>query len=202
MGLREEKKERTRREILDVALSLFRERGYDNTRVQDIIASVGISEGTFFNYFPTKESLLHEFAVDQVDLYRGMVEHELEARDRPVPDRLRELMKVTAIAIAQDRELQEVIYTRSDLFEAEGVLKEKTLRMYDLLAELFETGQERDEIRDHVEPKQLAEVLMGIYYLTTLNWLTGWWGDGGEGLEPRLGRAVDLFLDGCVGRRA
>jgi AcrR family transcriptional regulator len=198
MGLREQKKEQQRSEILEAALALFRERGYDETRVHDIIERVGISEGTFFNYFPTKDSLLHEFAIDHIDLYRGILSYELEAKERSVAERIREVMRVAAQTIAQDREFQTVLYTRSNLFDSQGLLKEKTVRSYDLLTELFREGQERGEIRRDVEPLQLAETMTGIYHLTTINWLTGWLGEEAEGLEPRLLRAIDLFLDGCA----
>ena len=36
MGLREEKKQATRAAIVETALELFRERGFDDTRIQDI----------------------------------------------------------------------------------------------------------------------------------------------------------------------
>jgi AcrR family transcriptional regulator len=197
VGLREEKKERLRHEILEAALALFRVRGYENTRVQDIVERVGISEGTFFNYFPTKDALLHDFALVQVDLYRGALKHELEAAEVPVPDRVRELMKAAALAIAAEREFQAVVYTRSDLFNASGLLRQKTHLMYEQLAELFRLGQERGEISDDIDPMQLAEVMTGIYHLTTLNWLTGWWESDTGDLDARLGRAIDVFLDGC-----
>jgi AcrR family transcriptional regulator len=196
-GLRERKKQQTRQEILEAALELFRERGYDETRVQDIIERAQVSEGTFFNYFPTKDALLHDFALVQVDLYRGALRHELDAADVSVPNRVRELMRAAAIAVGQDREFQAIVYTRSDLFNATGVLRKKTKLMYDDLAELFRIGQERNEIRGGIEPMQLAEILTGIYHLTTINWLGGWWEDEREELESRLLRAVDLFLAGC-----
>jgi AcrR family transcriptional regulator len=197
VGLREEKKRQQRQEILDGALALIRERGYDNTRVQDIVERTGISEGTFFNYFATKESLLHDFALVHIDIYSGALQHELEAANVPVPDRIRELIKAAALAIEADRAFQEVIYTRSDLFNASGLLREKTLLMYDQLAELFRLGQERGEISESVDPMQLAEVMTGIYHLTTLNWLTGWWEDETADLDTRLSNAVGVFLDGC-----
>jgi AcrR family transcriptional regulator len=197
VGLRERKKRRTREEILEAALELFRERGYDATRVQDIIERVGISEGTFFNYFPTKDALLHDFALVQVDLYRGALRHELAADERSVAERIRELMQAAALALAQDPDFQAVVYTRSDLFQATGVLEAKARLMYDQLAALFRVGQKRGEIRRDVEPIQLAEIMTGIYHLTVVNWLTRWWGDRDEQLAPRLGRAIDVFLDGC-----
>ena len=40
------------------AAALFRKRGYEQTRVRDIIERLRISEVTFFNYFPSKDALI------------------------------------------------------------------------------------------------------------------------------------------------
>jgi len=197
MGLREEKKERLRREILDTAIDLFRERGYDATRVQDIIDRVRISEATFFNYYPTKDALLDAFAVDSVEAYRHLLHGALQTHERPVPDRLRDLLRVMALGFSTDREFMAVVATRSKLFfGAEGPILEQELLTYGLLAQLFREGQERSEIRADIHPPQLAELFTGTYMLTILNWVVGWWEDS-EPLEARLQRAADVFLDGC-----
>ena len=107
------------------------------------------------------------------------------------------MMGVMAQAIAADRQIQTVIFTRSRLFRASGHLKDQELRTYAQLADLFATGQQRGEIRADVEPVQLAEILTGVFQLTITNWLTGWWEDENEELEARLLRAVDIFLTGC-----
>lgn len=46
-------------EILDAAMALFAERGFERTRIVDIAKRAGVSHGTVGIYFPTKEALLH-----------------------------------------------------------------------------------------------------------------------------------------------
>jgi AcrR family transcriptional regulator len=57
-ALRDRKRERTRRAILEAAAELFESRGYEATTVADIAAAADVGTRTFFNYFDSKEELL------------------------------------------------------------------------------------------------------------------------------------------------
>ncbi|WP_203863083.1 TetR/AcrR family transcriptional regulator [Plantactinospora mayteni] len=57
-GLRERKKQRTRRELIEAALHLFDTRGYEATTVAEIAAAAEVSRATFSNYFSSKEEIV------------------------------------------------------------------------------------------------------------------------------------------------
>lgn len=60
MGLRERNAAQTRELILDTALPLFLEQGYEATRMEEIAERADIGTSTLYRYFPTKDALVLE----------------------------------------------------------------------------------------------------------------------------------------------
>jgi AcrR family transcriptional regulator len=60
-----------RREIVDAAIKLFAERGYQETTVQDIATEAQVATGSVYIYFPSKEAVL--YAVNE-RFYDGLTE--------------------------------------------------------------------------------------------------------------------------------
>src|SRR5712675_296074 len=58
LSRRERKKEETRERIFKAACKLFRDKGFDETTIDEIAERADVAKGTFFNYFPRKEAVL------------------------------------------------------------------------------------------------------------------------------------------------
>ena len=75
MGLREQKKVRTRQHIADTAWALIADNGFARVTVAEIARVAGVAEATVFNYFATKEDLFF-FRLDErgKQLVQGVVD--------------------------------------------------------------------------------------------------------------------------------
>jgi AcrR family transcriptional regulator len=67
--------EQTRSAIIEAALRLFRERGYDAATMRAIASAAGVSTGNAYYYFSSKEDLIQEFYL------RSHAEHAAACRD-------------------------------------------------------------------------------------------------------------------------
>jgi AcrR family transcriptional regulator len=65
-GLRERKKRRTRATLIDAAVQLCLQQGYDNTTVEQIAAIADVSPRTFSRYFATKDAVVLTLLEDLV----------------------------------------------------------------------------------------------------------------------------------------
>ncbi|MBE1537667.1 TetR family transcriptional regulator [Actinomadura algeriensis] len=66
-GLRERTRRAVRAELAELALGLFVERGYEETKVEDVAAAAGLSKRSFFRYFPSKEDVVFGDVEDLAD---------------------------------------------------------------------------------------------------------------------------------------
>ena len=121
--LRERQRVETRTLILDAALDMFEANGYEQTTVEDIAASAGVSSRTFFRYFDSKTALIldkagHHSDEESAELMAALV-------SRPATESVSEALRAV---------LREHLVT---MFDGDGrklrqlriVLSEPTLRV-------------------------------------------------------------------------
>jgi AcrR family transcriptional regulator len=83
------KKDAKRTAIMQAAVRVFAERGYHSAKVRDIVAAADVAVGTFYFYFPDKETLF-------VHLYEETAEFLLRALEQAVRGRVTLQKKIKA----------------------------------------------------------------------------------------------------------
>jgi len=175
-SLRERKKQETRIALSWAAIRLTVERGFDNVRVEDIAAEVGVSTRTFSNYFANKAEAI---AARHVDRARAIAD-ELRSRpaDEPIWDAIRHAV-LSRFALGQDvdahRAPDDQWITGVRLMVAEPALQGEFLRAGAVLeAEFAAVIAERtgtDAVAD-LYPRLLAGAVGVAINLATQQWLT------------------------------
>ena len=96
------KAEETGRRILDSALELFREKGFDATTMRDIAQKAGVATGAAYYYYPSKEAIVTEFYQRSCEEMQPQIEAALE-HSKGLENRLRELIAVKLAYFAPNR---------------------------------------------------------------------------------------------------
>ncbi|MDO8279019.1 MAG: TetR/AcrR family transcriptional regulator, partial [Burkholderiaceae bacterium] len=91
---RERRKEARPGELLDAALALFVEKGFAATRVEEVAARAGVSKGTLFLYFASKEELFKAVVRESIAGRIKAWNEEFEVFEGDTPAMLRYCMKV------------------------------------------------------------------------------------------------------------
>jgi AcrR family transcriptional regulator len=105
---RQRRRLRTRRALVDSALRLFAERGFDATRVEDITEAAGVSPRTFFHYFASKEAVLYgDHPLTLEELARSFARRP---PDEPVVVSIREVMIELNRRSSAERDIHRIRY--------------------------------------------------------------------------------------------
>lgn len=90
------------RQILDIAAELFRERGYQGMRMDDLAAAVNLNKGTLYHYFPSKAELLYRIYLDTSSEFIEAI--RLHPADAPADELLALVVKDIAAAMERRRD--------------------------------------------------------------------------------------------------
>jgi AcrR family transcriptional regulator len=161
MSLRERKKQQTRETIGATAWRLFAERGFDAVTVAEIAREADVSEGTVFNYFPTKEDLVYS----QMEAFEAELVEAVRARagGESAVKAFRRVFARRADGLAAE-ERGEFVATAARIISSSPALQARQREIVDAftqrLAEVIaaDTGAGGDD----VEPRVAAHALMGI----------------------------------------
>jgi len=157
MGLRETKKEETRREIADTAMRLFVQRGFDHVTVAEVGAAARVSEKTVFNYFPTKEDLFFD------EVPQRQAARVAAIRDRTPGDSIVEALRRLQVADCP-RLCSAAFATFARIIEDSPALRAKELEVMAVLTETL-AGAIQEELHvPEIDAHIAANMLVGVHW--------------------------------------
>jgi AcrR family transcriptional regulator len=193
-GLRERKKARLRQEIIATAVKLFRKRGYEKTRVDDIVEILEISQPTFFRYFPSKDAVLREVGRRGYACIAERLQSELSS-EATTTERLRRLYDGMAREAETDRPLWQAVVLSGAMDPVRSpAMRHPEQVAVGLLREILSEGQRRGEVSRSFPVVHLAEFMEALYHTVVRQWAVDL--PRPHKLSERVRSAVEFFLRG------
>jgi AcrR family transcriptional regulator len=166
-GLVQERSRRTRQELVNAALKLWTERGFETgieeTTVEEIARAAGVTKGTFYFHFAHKEDILLEVGWATSDAMYKTASRIVEL-GKPVEDALDEVLTALARRITSvpravvAKSLLEYYRQRDVPFEDEA----DRLGFQRAFALVLETARERGELPEGCDIDLLASMLLWL----------------------------------------
>lgn len=169
-GRRERRRAETREKLFRAAMKLFAERGFYETTTEAITEAADVGQGTFFNYFPTKQHVLTVLSEKQLEKVRA-AQQEVQAGNSSIHDVFHRLMHRIAEEPGRSQPLTRSLMTALISSDAVRELVRSTMGCgREILAGIVALGQERDEIRSDRKPAEVALAFQRNVIGTLLLW--------------------------------
>jgi AcrR family transcriptional regulator len=163
-----------RAQLLDAALALFAEQGFERATIKDLSEAAGVTQGLVYHYFRGKDELL--FAVLERQSFLPELRRLLAvAPDRPAAEVLREIAAGFAALLAEREPLMRIVARESQTNpRVAAVLQRVIEEAVGLLAGYLDARIRAGELRPH-HPRVTARTL---FYLVVMLRLTRTPADG------------------------
>lgn len=182
--------------LVDVSIQLFARSSYDNTSVQNICDSAGVTKGAFYHYFESKEAALSEIYGRMFRLQMTQLE-EISDSDAEVLDRLRQIAK-GVVTSSLERIDEATVFWRSlpSLSpEAQHEIRVERRKYHLKLRSLIEQGQREGSVRGDIS----ADMLINFYY-GSVHQLDAWFHTDGPLSTEEVGDCYsELFISILTG---
>jgi len=187
---RERKKEETRRRIFDAAISLFRERGFDQTTMRDIANAAEVAIGAAYYYFESKEALVMAFYQEANAAIHERIQGALE-RKTDLKARLRAVVDVKLEYFAPNRKfLGALLRHAADPEHPLSPFSRETWKIRERDMQHFSEALDGSNVR---LPEDLRPHLPKLLWLSQLGLILFWIYDRSEN-QARTERLADKSL--------
>jgi AcrR family transcriptional regulator len=183
--------------VLDAAVNLFAEQGYDATSVAQVIGRAGLTKGGFYHHFASKDALLYEV---YGDLLSGQLQRmdEILALRLPPSETLRALIVDLVESTAASAQRALVFWRELHRLGDEHTASYRTARRryHDAVRKLIRTGQASGAFTRVASADTVTFTIFGV-----INELPLWYRPNGRKKPAQIGEELaDFILAGLAAR--
>jgi TetR/AcrR family transcriptional regulator, repressor for uid operon len=184
-------REETRRRVREVALDVIRRDGLADAKVDEIARIAGVSRGTVYFHYPTKEHVVAEVLAEA----EGRVAEAIAEVPRGAP--IAEVLEAFCAAFAREWDRESQLFPSVATVAVRGAavtMRSKELDpVHRVLAARFKSAGERGELTSAVRSTVLANVFLVHVLTATLAWSS----KPRPRLATALGDVTEIFLNGA-----
>jgi AcrR family transcriptional regulator len=187
-----------RDEIVQVAASLFKEKGYKSTTLSDIAKRAGLDRATVYYYIGSKDELFREAVKGVLDNNIAEAERLLRLPTMDAREKLEHLVERLMISYEENYP-HLYVYIQEEMYEvvdeptpwAKQMVRQ-TRRFENVVTTLLEQGIEQGLFRDDIAVRLAANAMFGMF-----NWTHRWFRPGGKLTARHVAEAFcKIFFDG------
>ncbi len=161
-------------QILAAAMTAFAENGFEKTRMEDVASLAGLSKGTLYWYFNSKEEVFSAIQADLMKNQFGWLQEAAEA-EGPVAERLQQFVGRFSSELETLVQVQPLMFEIFALIwrEEEGRrnIQERFLEVKALLIQMLQEAIASGEFRSDINVRETAVALMAMHEGLELIWL-------------------------------
>lgn len=183
-----------KQKIIEASIHLFDEKGFKETSIQDIVDLLGVTKGTFYYYFTSKQELLKEIHLDYID---DLVRQQEEVISETTTDSTEKLHKIVYMLISNiktQRQSARIFFREMRHLSDEYIDKIRVKRnvFRENYQKLIEEGIKNGEFTTDLQPEMLTFGILGM-----TNWSYYWFNPEGKISEKELADIyVNMILNG------
>lgn len=188
-----EKMKAVKDRIFHAAMELFEQQGYENTSVEQITKRAGVSKGTFFTHFPSKDAVFSAIGKIFVEYFQDIVENGLQ-EGHSAKRILHDSIHMAAVWCEENKPMIGQV-TASGMYRSPmgSHATSNRVAMIGLLDRVLRAGREQGEIRENVSIDDVSAMITGLYFTAMSDWIN----DGGVwSLERKLLDYMELLYCG------
>ena len=183
--------------LLDVAVAVFNERGYDATSMEELATRLGVTKSAIYHHVSSKVELLR-LALDRALDALFAVTEEPGATSGPAIDRLEHVVRGSVRVLAAELPFVTLLLRVRGNSPVEQAALQRRRRFDRVVTDLVRAAEEEGDVRPDVDPAITSRLLFG-----TVNSLTEWYRpDGGLSADDLADALVATTFQGLRARSA